>query len=964
MQSRREENHGTRSSTEARLRDPRMEMGSNPYLMPSREGMDRSPRLRRSLSPPGRVVGGRERRVGLFEEEGRDFDWKVGGRDVRGERGHFRSRSPPVGRMDERRCDYDEGFPSRNELRRKYEFCDVVDYKVDIGPDLGYKSFRGNVDQDRVFGDASDQVLSGKPRVLERGSMYSGEHRSQAEQEYTLRHAEDAGKSSLSSRNMENARFNNESIGYPDPFLLDKLVALETYRKGEEYTTQYRDVSYSKGSASLFRDTSQLKEFAGTFSRHSRENMMGCYEDDMSLPREVHPSGSAQPVEQYSFAETHQRHSLGTRRGSEADHKDLLHYKRTAHGPSVVEGQEQDYLYPRNGSVEKNYYGYPSEEFRGRKRCHDDLGYYQRDIITSNVMEPNGQHITHADYSQRHLRSIDSWDNPSSQDQLASKYLFPNRSLAAVDDQVRLRMDPESANVGFDDRVLGEAEVSLLNISPNDGFPRRRTTRGSERDAFFVSGTESMRISSDNQYHLEMQEHDLRRKAAYSDELDTYDPPKRSLKRKYDIDEELCRHRTRDTLSGNTYNLNSSKYHNERDDEWNHHDIDLLPSKSLEYKQNKYRKAGREVDFVQHGGDMISDDRRMYRDPVDYKQEYSSKPFKPGKRILKGQSRHGFLDSHDSQTFNKRRSLTQNVWLRGKDSKELDKPAYGTQESKNWVSSSESGPPEESKEFMEQVQSFFLSFSKMLNESLGTRKRYKEQGRAGSLFCIVCGKSLSKEFKDTQGLARHCFMSKKVGLRAQHLGLHKAICVLLGWNTAVGADVITFAPQVISSSEALAQKEDLILWPPAVIIHSISMSDSRPGGQKVFTKEIAQDFLKGKGFNVGKIKVCLGTSANNIMVVKFLGTFPGLQDAEKLHKYFLDDKHGRIDFEQMSLIKGKDSNTRKERTQAGKLEEHVLYGYMAISEDLDKVDYDTKRKCFVKSKKEIEYIAEEPLKFS
>lgn len=88
-------------------------------------------------------------------------------------------------------------------------------------------------------------------------------------------------------------------------------------------------------------------------------------------------------------------------------------------------------------------------------------------------------------------------------------------------------------------------------------------------------------------------------------------------------------------------------------------------------------------------------------------------------------------------------------------------------------------------------------------------------------------------------------MSKKFGLRARHLGLHKAICVLLGWNAEVGSDVITFAPQVISSSEALAQKEDLILWPPAVIIHSISVSASRPGGQNVFTKEAVEDFLRG-----------------------------------------------------------------------------------------------------------------------
>lgn len=711
MQSRREEDHGRRASMECRLRDPKIERGISPYSMPSREVMKRSPRPRRCLSPPGRVVGGG---------------------DVRVEREHFRSQSPPFGRMNMRRGNYDGGFHSRDELRRKYEFCDIVDYEDEFGPGLDHSSFRGNADRDGVLGDARDHLLSGKPRVSERESMYRREYRLEAEREYTLRHAEDAGKSSLSSRNLETAGFNKESIQYPDPFLLEKLVALETYRKGEEHTTQSRDFSFSKGSASLSKDTSESKEFAGTFSRSSRENMMGSYQDDLSLPIEIHPSSSGQPVEQYSFAEVHQRHSLGTRRDSEAKHNDLLHYNRAAISPSVVEGWERDHLYSRSGFGKKDDYSYPSEGLRER-RSSDDVDYYQRDITSSNVIEPNRPHTTNADYPQRRPRSSKSWDKPSLQDQSFSKYVYPDRSLAAVDEKVRLHIDPESANFEFDDGVFREAKVSLLNISPNDGLSRRRITRGSESDAFFMSGTESMRISSDNQYQMEMQEYELRRKAIYSDELDIYDPLRRSLKRKYDIDEDLSRHRTRDTLSVNTYNLNSSKYRNERDDVWNHHDaMDLLPSKSLKYNQNKYRRAGRKVDFVEHGEDLISDDRWFYHDPMDYKQEYSSKPFKPGIRILKGQPRHGLLDSYSSQTSNKRHSLTKN--------KEPDEPAYETQKSKNWVSSSESGPSEESKEFKELVQAFFLSFSKMLNGSVGTRKRYKEQGRAGSLFCIVCGK--------------------------------------------------------------------------------------------------------------------------------------------------------------------------------------------------------------------------------
>ena len=82
---------------------------------------------------------------------------------------------------------------------------------------------------------------------------------------------------------------------------------------------------------------------------------------------------------------------------------------------------------------------------------------------------------------------------------------------------------------------------------------------------------------------------------------------------------------------------------------------------------------------------------------------------------------------------------------------------------------------------------------------------------------------------DTQRLVTHAFMSHKTGLRAKHLGLHKAICVLMGWDTVVPQDTVTWVPQVLPQAEALAQKEDLILWPPIVIIHNISMSDEPIG---------------------------------------------------------------------------------------------------------------------------------------
>lgn len=118
--------------------------------------------------------------------------------------------------------------------------------------------------------------------------------------------------------------------------------------------------------------------------------------------------------------------------------------------------------------------------------------------------------------------------------------------------------------------------------------------------------------------------------------------------------------------------------------------------------------------------------------------------------------------------------------------------------------------------------------------------------------------------------------------------------------------------------------------------------------------------MTGRGVSGGKVKI--GNPANHsIMLVKFLGTFSGLQDAEKLQKYFTENKRGRIDFEKKASDKGKSSKSG-EGKKGGELEELVLYGYMGIAEDLDQIDYDTKRKCSIKSKKEIQDIADAPVK--
>lgn len=121
--------------------------------------------------------------------------------------------------------------------------------------------------------------------------------------------------------------------------------------------------------------------------------------------------------------------------------------------------------------------------------------------------------------------------------------------------------------------------------------------------------------------------------------------------------------------------------------------------------------------------------------------------------------------------------------------------------------------------------------------------------------------------------------------------------------------------------------------------------------------------MAGKGFVRGRIKVCRGRPADqSVMVVKFLGTFTGLGNAERLHKYFAENKRGRADFERFISSNAKSSNSWDGRMQGDKVEELILYGYMGIAEDFDKVDFNTRKSNLVKSKKEIQDLANAPLR--
>lgn len=112
----------------------------------------------------------------------------------------------------------------------------------------------------------------------------------------------------------------------------------------------------------------------------------------------------------------------------------------------------------------------------------------------------------------------------------------------------------------------------------------------------------------------------------------------------------------------------------------------------------------------------------------------------------------------------------------------------------------------------------------------------------------------------------------------------------------------------------------------------------------------------------GKIKVVRGKPGNqSIMVATFGAMFSGLQEAERLHKSFADKNHGRDEFQKINSSNLIDDSHKGLHKARANTMESVLYGYLGLAEDLDKLDFETKKRAVVKSKKEIQAIVDASL---
>nr|BAF37796.1 hypothetical protein [Ipomoea trifida] len=730
----------------------------------------------------------------------------------------------------------------------------------------------------------------------------------------------DAGSYALGSHNFRMKLHRAEQNPLQGTLNLDELP---TERKGlrDAYmeTSTLNSLHHSKYDSSYMASSSHLNPFSNRSPTTVRNGIDSSFGENIHIPsdgietcmgRLCEPMGCGQnsgirsPKGQVDdngiylqsyFAQTEERH--GSRMYSDI------------HGTKAIPNE----FYRKNVGV--------SEE------------YNHQDTSGASFMDPNYDELSH----QENMIGGKPWDYiPSKQGQSTLGYFGASGALEKREQEMKI-LEYEANNPDYE-RVLykGHRSPCMLHNNEMDEHP---CTFQERSDVLY----------RDNNPHLDEMNDSIQQRLIEKNQI----LPKSStsrFKRKYGKDRKL-------SICGDlgiTSSSNGRNAHRQGDNadiylEGDKYSVSI--SKKLKVNHSKYGKnrrmsttmASRLSKTSKYGNRDIKKRLGPYPQDVDAThssvKKYSSLKHRLGPPPRKSHSTLPWLKNLTSYKVSE------------EDLNDLDEslPDQRDDRLESSVTQQKSEPVENLEDFKQLVDNAFFKFAKHLNETPARRTKYRNQGTSSCLKCIICGRD-SEEFGDVESLVMHALTSSKAGVRSQHFGFHKALCLLMGWKSAEAPNS-AWVHKVLPEDETLALKEDLIIWPPVVVIHNITITNTNPDERVVVSVEELETKLRDMGFGG---KVCRGKPGNlSVLVVKFAATLSGLQEAERLGNLYAETKHGRAEFEQVST----GSCVSNEQVPLADKTEEILYGYLGIVEDLDKLDFESKRRSKLKSKKEIQSIS-------
>ncbi|XWS75285.1 hypothetical protein CRYUN_Cryun01aG0073300 [Craigia yunnanensis] len=753
MQSRRNE-HVEQSPT-VKLRSQHRaadEVGPHdPYPVSRREVMNNRsspPRGRRSYSPntldvSRRGASVRDRMSGSME--GRDsYGWHLGG----GSTEKARSKSPPYEQRSKR-----PHFDDAGVVNKKYNYVESIGfddstnsrvrnvYRHDHGTSRMCKE--KNYMENRVT-SVDGHVMMVQKLIPVEGFAVRGPHRLPQDTGPSLNYAETNGKLPLSSRDTDTGQYEREKLRHRETIPSNKVRVMDSYKE-DKPKFHSLDVAYSMVAASHSKDflsTPQLKDFAGTPSSIPRTEFLSSYQDDAPFPvSEEYLRSSRKLTESAGYYKYDQRPLTDSVTDPEAARRNMTLYQQRTNRSSRAE--YEDHLYRKSMAIGSNNHGYPAEDLKrmmpSQSRVsyeHASIDYGHRDMSKPNILHHVVDRIDNTDDSCGNLRKCIIWDDRTLQKQIGTDYIDMSRSYASM--QGGEYLGSEQSHVEFGRRLPQDYEMSHLDASHSRQLSNLRYDYGFGRGAGPEFQNERLVNSPSSKYDAEQCRLGIRTKRT-EEEHDMYSD--RILKRKYLMEEDVGRPSSKTIVSSKLHSAGDFGGPYDSEEHIGKDIIGLHASRKKGYGHNEYRKVGKTYDGQDHHGDLEMDDWYTSQGSLAHSQRVPVRFYKNSGKFIKGNPRPGSFNWHSSHHNDRRSNLNKQnkVWKRNEDYDE-DINANDGEATEDLVNYAEAELSEDSEEFKQLVHEAFLMYSKKLNLNQSVRRRYKEQGQAGSLFCIVCGR--------------------------------------------------------------------------------------------------------------------------------------------------------------------------------------------------------------------------------
>jgi hypothetical protein len=555
------------------------------------------------------------------------------------------------------------------------------------------------------------------------------------------------------SRSVPTMRFEHERLHHREHLPVNKVPITESHGGADKTMFHTRDVSHFKASPSYAKDfagTSHLRDYGSSSVEMRRSDFLCSRRDcDCSLTSyDDQPRSSGKLAEGEKFSGHGQRPPIDASRGPEIGQRNITCDHQCECSPARMEHMDYSRLHTRAAQDE---YLYQYDEIPRRVAPHGRLDYEQA-VMEYDNRELSRQYNSHPDldrtgksedyyYGNQRRGIMHEHDYPASQNPKYVDYHDMRRTPIASKQGVGyLRSGHNHSEIGK--RMPNDYEVSYLDAPDADyQISSLRIEYESRRDG--IPGLQQERFQSSP---LPKHDSETYRQAVRMQEMNQdvgiHNHSDRLMKRKYYANEEIDGHDLR-TMKSSKWGATEEYQDYYESEEWvDDEDMNMVYSYNNVGSNHKiYRKHKNKYNELENEEGFPSDTRISPQVSMGHVQRPSFRSQKYSSQHIRNHSKSSSSNWHKSQHFS-RRNANQKQPKGWKKSHGYYENNHTTNDEsyEDLASAAEPEPAEGSEEFLQMVHENFLTYSKTLNLNLSVQRRYQKQGKAGCLYCIVCGK--------------------------------------------------------------------------------------------------------------------------------------------------------------------------------------------------------------------------------